>query len=425
MCKQVELLLAGFRVPSMWSGCSHARSVLRLHIPIAMLAMTSALMPFTLSHAQAPESQRAADDQLSTIERLLDAEYGKDDRGGFTFGLVRNGTLAWTHSAGFAEEDTKRATVDNIYPIASATKMLTGLMLLQLVERGQVHLSDPVEKYVPETKRMVNPFPWSPPITLVQLATMTAGIEAGVQVPNEIRAQVDAAPTWEQKIALVIPYLKFRFEPGTARRYSNAGYTVLGLALSRAAKRPYADFVTEEILHPLEMNDSGFVIARDKEERIVFGYPLKRRDAKPERAWNSPSMILLPAAGLLTTVADLAKLMRFQLMGGVPRVLPDAALNASYQLLVPSDGDLQYGDGIGFSAVREGGSHFTALGHGGAFPDGFTASYEFDRTTRTGVILLANSIGGTAKYKTVVRKILELVNPTSGGGSGLAPLEEH
>jgi CubicO group peptidase (beta-lactamase class C family) len=370
-------------------------------------------------------AESAHSDRFVSIKRLIDDEYAKDNRGGLTFGLIEDGKLAWTYRLGFAEERSQRATVDSIYPIASATKMLTGLMLLQLVERGQVHLSDPVEKYVPEIKQVANPFPWSAPITLMQLATMTAGFQSGLRIPDEIRAAVNSASTWEQKIALVVPSLKLQYEPGTARRYSNSGYAVLGLALSRAAKRPYSEYVSDEILRPLQMTDSAFVIPPEKEERIVFGYALNSSDAKPERAFNSPNDILLPAAGLLTTVGDLAKLMQFQISGGIPSVLSDAALQSSYQLLVPSDGNLGYGDGVGFSAVRDADTHLVALGHGGVFSDGFIASYEFDRSSRTGVILLANTYGGRAQYKVLVRRILALLNPQSTGGSGLPPLEQH
>ena len=49
---------------------------------------------------------------------------------------------------------------------------------------------------------------------------------------------------------------------------------------------------------------------------------------------------------------------------------------------------------------------------------GFTASFEFDRLTKTGIILLSNSSGGVAEYKPLVRTILEELNPASRGGTG-------
>jgi hypothetical protein len=64
-----------------------------------------------------------------------------------------------------------------------------------------------------------------------------------------------------------------------------------------------------------------------------------------------------------------------------------------------------------------------ALGHGG-LRHGYIASYEFDRSTKTGVIVLSSSsAAGNAEYKPLVRKILSMVNPASRGGTG-EPLQE-
>jgi hypothetical protein len=86
---------------------------------------------------------------------------------------------------------------------------------------------------------------------------------------------------------------------------------------------------------------------------------------------------------------------------------------------------LKYGDGAGFAPVTSSGSSLSALGHGGAFPDGFVTSYDFDLPSQAGVILLANTYGGRANYKLLMRKILAILNPASSGGTGLPALEEH
>lgn len=363
---------------------------------------------------------------FNEVRQRVEQEFSKDGRGGMTLGIVKDGELVWTHSVGLIDEATRRpATRDSIFPIASVTKVVTGIMLLQLVERGDVHLADPVEKYVPEIRQMHNPYPWAPPITLIQLATMTAGVQRGISVPENRKAAFEAATTWEERMAIVIPSLKYQHEPGTGNHYSNTGYAILGLALSRAAKRPFSDHVRAEILEPLGMRRSGFSITTNMQPHLVRGYALNAADASGEMPWNSETDLLLPAAGLLADVGDLAKLMRFRIMGGQEQVLSHKTLQASYQMLVSSNANLQYGDGIGFAAVREADGKLTAVGHGGAFPEGFVTSYAFDGTKKTGVILLVNTYGGEANYKVLVRRILALLNPDSGGGSGQAELEQH
>jgi CubicO group peptidase (beta-lactamase class C family) len=298
-------------------------------------------------------------------------------------------------------------------------------MLLQLVERGKVHLADPVERYVPEIRQVRNRFPWVPPITLMQLATMTAGLQSSTQTPPETEKWVQAGKSFEEMTARAIPGLEYEYEPGTARRYSNVGYSILGLALSRAANKPFADYVRSEILEPLGMHHSAFVAGPEMQEQFALGYVLDRPQSAGNAPHNSERDLLQPAAGLKTNVRDMARLMRFQMFGDNERVVAKATLFDSYQLLLPTDALMRYGDGVGFAAVRDEERQLVALGHGGTDADGFISSYEFDGATKTGVVLMANTYRGRADYKRMVRNILAIMNPQSPGGSGLKDVEEH
>jgi len=121
-------------------------------------------------------------------------------------------------------------------------------------------------------------------------------------------------------------------------------------------------------------------------------------------------------------VPDLAKLMRFQLGYGPKFVLSAESLKPAFSGIVASDADLLYGDGIGFTAVRNGDGYLVAVGHGG-LRRGYVASYEFDRSTKAGVIVLSTTSGGSADYKPLVRRVLSMLNPDSRGGTG-EPLQE-
>jgi CubicO group peptidase (beta-lactamase class C family) len=371
--------------------------------------VTTCLLLFCVPSLAASSDDRktlAHQTSYKRIEKLVAAEFAKNGRGGLTIGIVDNGALVWSHYYGYANEAERiRTTSTTVYPVESVTKMFTGLMLLQLVESGKVHLTDPVELYVPELRDISNPYPWTPPVTLIQLATMTAGFGRG-----------GCSQTWT--------LLRYEYEPGTQREYSNLGYCILGLALSRAAGRPFREHVQNEILTPLAMTETGYAATPQITKRLARGYV-------PGSSWSniistedSESDFAQSAGGLLSTLEDLAKLMHFQLGLGPNSVLPLSSLQASYQMIVPSDGDLRYGDGIGFSAARDLDSQLTALGHGGSIR-GFVTSYEFDLSTQSGVILLANSSGGRATYKPLVRKILALLHSKSSGGTGQPATEVH
>src|SRR6185436_12838469 len=115
----------------------------------------------------------------------------------------------------------------------------TAIMLLQLTERRVVALSDPVSRYFPEIRQVrgaadvaMDRVP-----TLLQLATMTSGLS---REPNDQRrSQTGPLDRWMEVLTSAMPTVEFRGEPGTMYGYSNVGYSVLGAALSRAARESY------------------------------------------------------------------------------------------------------------------------------------------------------------------------------------------
>lgn len=386
--------------------------LLRHWVVALCLSFSSPYLNASPSNASAHIDHRA---HYKKVEKLFAAEFKATGNGSLTVGIIQEGQLVWTRSYGYTDQKTKQAATNRtIYPIASVTKLVTGIMLLQLVERGMVHLTDPVDLYIPEIREVINPFPWTPPITLMQLATMTAGF--GRKDPSPVWASsVPEAASWDQYLLAVIPRLKYEYEPGTKRQYSNVGYAVLGLALSRAAGRPFTAYVQREILDPLGMVDTYFDVTPEMKHRVAG-------TALGAEYRNASFPLAVPTGSLLSTLDDLTKLMRFQLGAGPESVLSREALLDSYELLVPSDGNLRYGDGIGFAVVRSDDSNLAALGHGGSL-SGYVASYEFDRSTQCGVILLTNF--GASSYKPLVRKVLKVLHPTSSGGTGLPVAEVH
>ncbi len=380
-----------------------------------LVAATAVLGLTTTARATPVNGPRLYDDIEKAIKEAAEKTVGRS----LSIGIIENGLLAAERHYGSTHID--KPILPNsrtIYPIASMTKVLTGLMFLQLVDRGVVHLTDRVTKYVPEFSGIPNPYPWAPDITLMQLATMTSGIDLDDQSSASLTEEPDKdlPGTWEEGAAGAIKQYRFKFEPGTRRSYSNSGYSVLGLALSRAIGRPYLEYMDSDILSPLGMNDTTFLIGDDPSKRDAYwnntaehSPPLKRRP-------------MLPAGGAFSTMSDMVKLMRFQMGLGPEIVLSTKALEDSFRLVVPSDGNLAYGDAIGFAAVRNPDSDLVSIGHGGNTLN-FSGSYQFDRPSKSGIVVF--STHWSDDFKPVVRVSLKRMHPDSHGGTGLEPLEHH
>src|SRR2546430_2010494 len=169
------------------------KTILLTTLTIAVLSVS----PAYGQQAQAPQTPdlRKAIEQ---VDALSAGGLATDNIGNITIGIVSDGKLVWTKSYGYADTEKKiPASKDTVYRIASITKQFTALMLLQLVEQGKVRLSDPVEKYLPEVNKLQKRFPNAPPITLIQLATHTSGLD---RTPDDDKLLYGTGPVseWEK-----------------------------------------------------------------------------------------------------------------------------------------------------------------------------------------------------------------------------------
>lgn len=355
--------------------------------------------------ASAPPSP----DDFQEIDALAAAEFAKDSIGSLTIGAIAPSGELWTKSYGFADADkTIPATQDTIYRIGSITKQFTALMLLQLVERGKVHLSDPVEKYFPEVNSIQGRFPSAPPITLVQLATHTAGL--AVEPDETEKYLVGPVNQWESVLLTALPQTRYIHEPGTRFSYSNIGYAILGAALSRAAKQPYTQYVQENIFQPLGMTHTAFEPTEAMKPHLAAGLLIDngRIDAAVAQREHAGRGYKVPNGAAYTTVGDLAAFVSFELGNGPETVLKKDTLRENFNRLFTAAPNLIGGYGIGFETHRRG--DHQGFGHSGAVA-GYEASAYFDRAAGTGVVLLRSALGGSFVGPRLCADILEKLAP--------------
>jgi hypothetical protein len=285
---------------------------------------------------------------------------------GYTLGVVTRNGLAWNRSYGFADSGrTRPAGADTEYAIG--TGALTAIMLLQLVRDGKAHLSDAVEKYVPELKSVRSQYPDAAALTLMQLALHTSGLDAE---PAGINSN-GPATGWDQSLLAALPNAQYAFEPGTHAAPSSIEDGVLALALSRAAKRPYDEYVQERILAPLGMSHSRF---------------------------SRGGRGLTPV--LQTTIGDVARFGAFLMLGGPESVLSRNALEENYRrvwvgnsVAVPNPSEWF---GIGYDGETWTSNHYYFIPSIGGAQPGFDATFWFEPRRHAGMILLHQGGGGGA-----------------------------
>ena len=374
-----------------------------MKLRVVVLLQLALLTSLAVGQQKPPEDLQPLIDQLDKTA----AELVKDpNAASFTIGLVQKSGLVWTKSYGYADIANKKpANADSVYRIGSITKQFTALMLLQLVHDGKVHFSDPVEKYFPEIHQVTGEYKGAPPITLVQLATHTSGLD---REPGDTETYVKGpVADWEKILISALPHTKYLYEPGTRFSYSNIGYAILGAALSRAAHQPYTDYVKEKILLPLGMAHSEFEATPAIRQNLAIGYNMdeKKLDAETaEKEHQTGRGYKVPNGAIYTTVGDLAKFEQFEMLGGPESVLSKKELEENSHRMVAADRNLTSGYGIGFLIERAEGHIF--VGHSGAVA-GYLAAAMYQPTAGTGIIILHNELApGMQKLMEVFTKTL-------------------
>jgi CubicO group peptidase (beta-lactamase class C family) len=345
---------------------------------------------------------------IQLIDSMTAAQFARDGLGGVAVGVIVNDSLFWSQGYGWA--DTQRripATPATVFRIGSVTKQFTAVMLLQLVSRGALRLTDPVDRYLPAAARLRGRDVFAQPITLFQLATHTSGL---AREPDSVNAYARGPFTaWTVSLDSAIADTRLIDEPGTRYRYSNIGYAMLGRALGNAAGPPYTDYVRDRILVPLRMTHTGFT-NDSASGQLARGYALngKTLDTITPSREHDGRGFRVPNGGLYSTIEDMAKFISFELGTGPESVLPRAVLDSNFRRRVYVNAAMTDAAGLGFVTVREGSLVFD--GHAGDV-SGYQAITAFDRRARRGIVVLRNVSGGTLdSYRVAVEGLRALLD---------------
>jgi methyl acetate hydrolase len=238
----------------------------------------------------------------------------------------RKGVL-YENAFGVADVSTGRPlTRDSLFRIASMTKPITSVALMQLVEQGKIGLDDPAEKYLPElaNPKVIEAFdaktgdyklrPASRPPTVKNFLTHTSGLA----YPFTSAIWRDFKPRAGETYPFGGPML---FDPGERWHYSTC-IDVVGRLVEVISGQKLEDYFREHIFIPLKMNDTSYNVPEAKGPRLVAQQ--QRDGAKMDGpiVLQIPPLVGLTIAepigggGLASTADDYGRFMRMVLNGG-------------------------------------------------------------------------------------------------------------
>ena len=219
---------------------------------------------------------------------------------GCAVGASVNGATAVAAAYGMADlERDVPNSAQTIFEAGSVSKQFTAAAVLLLARDGKLALDDPIRKYIPEVPE------YSAPVTIRQMLTHTSGLRDWGSIgaiqgwPRTTRQYTHA-----HVLDIVSRQKSLNFAPGTRWSYSNTGYNLAAVLVSRVSGMSFAEFSRTRIFEPLGMASTSW---RDDHTRIVKGRAIAYAPRDTDFSIEMPFENVHGNAGLLTTVGDLLK----------------------------------------------------------------------------------------------------------------------
>lgn len=239
---------------------------------------------------------------------------------------------------------------DTKFRIGSVTKQFTAALILLLVEDGKIKLAEPITTYLPDYRKETGD-----KVTVHHLLCHTSGIPSyttGEFFEKHSRDSYELDEFIERFASGDL-----QFEPGSKYTYNNSGYHLLGAIIEKVSGQSYADFLSERILKPAGMSNSGFDVSRTILKNRAQGY-----ERTPDGYVNADFLdmgIPYSAGSMYSTVDDLFKWDR--------ALRADKILKPETKKLMhtPNLRDYGYGVDVSLHKIGETGGTTRLISHGG------------------------------------------------------------
>jgi CubicO group peptidase (beta-lactamase class C family) len=319
--------------------------------------------------------------------------------------IFRFGNISNTHNTPVNE--------NTLFDLGSITKTFTTLLLTDMVQRGIVNLTDPIEKYLPAGVKV--PEFNGQKITLEDLATHTSGLPflpSNIWVNNKVGGIFNSNYTANQMYAALSNFTLTR-EPGSKFQYSDFGLGLLGYILSLKAGVPYEQLVKDRILDVLGMNDTKITLSQDD---IKNKFPVGHKSGKEINTPIVPAVIA-GAGAFRSTAADMLKYVSANL--GLIHTKLDGAIQLQHLIRHPAilANPMNYTAyvALGWAVLTNFGTE--TITHTGAI-NGWNANVAFIPTKHIGIVALCSCDSTDAHMGRFNFVLLHLTGPESLSGKG-------
>lgn len=350
-----------------------------LALAFCVALVTSPTIAFDITGVNSAERVSALESQLVDI-------LAENNTPGMIGAIVSDKKIIWQGAIGLTDIESQQPVgVDSLFRVGSISKTFVSLAVMQLVERGQLSLDQPVHEMIPEAG-LGNPWRSSDPIRLVHLLEHTAGLD-DIHFRDYVFSNPDVSTL--EGILFNKGSRQARWRPGSRVSYSNMGPPLAALMIERVTGKTFEEYVDGELLNQLQMDSATF----HYDEKVVSSYAADGKNLQPYL-----HIPVRPSGALNASSGDMIQLLRMLIGRGKldgKRILQESSVvrvESPRSSLAARNG-LQAGYGL--SNVYQQSQGFVFHGHDGGI-DGFLSSYAYLPDAGRGYFFSLNASNGEA-----------------------------
>lgn len=354
---------------------------------IRAFAVAMAAAAFTAAAPALARQDKAPAAESSILNGVIDPivlGYLKDSGApGAGVVVVHQGRVVFLKGYGEADREARRPSgADTVWPIASITKVLTAIGVMQQVEHGRMRLDADIGRYLGGLKI---PAAYGRPIIVADALRHTSGLD-------ELPGRRIEHPPGDAKLTQFLDGKLVRYRaPGETPSYSSYGMAVAGAALEEVTGQPYADYVRRSVFGPLGLSASRVMVRAADARGVAAPYELEDgRAARIAYEWYATPQTSSAAMSL----RDLSRLL-LDLTAQRPRLLSRDSLNQMMDQQSGAHAQIP-GWGYGFQLDRVNGRRVAE--HGGDI-GGFASLLSILPDERFAIFVVSHGEGSNMRFK--------------------------
>lgn len=399
--------------------------------------------------AISPTDAGLSDASLARMRDVLGREVEAGRLPGAVVGILRGGGLADLSAVGYSDAIARAPMQrDGVFSIASMTKPMVSVLVMQLVEEGRLLLGDPIGQHLPELAEMrvqtrdgdgrYNVVAAERSPTIQDLLRHTSGLTYSDRGTTPAHAKAPGASIGasirlsRSEFMSAIAATPLLFQPGTSWEY---GFStdILGLLVERLTDKPLGDVMSERLWQPLGMRETGFTVSPDQGERYARAFPIDPLTGAEQSVAHASGAAFKwqsGGGGGVSTAGDYLRFLRMLLSEGQlsdspePEVGGERLLSRASVALMTSDhlapgvpsriADTMdpaaegYGFGLGFAVRRQDGVSALHGSEGDYYWSGVYGTYFWvDPSEDLAVVFMAATPGPIRlRYRQLIRALV-------------------